>query len=212
MPDFENDARRANGRTRLDTRGGGPPATIAGFEDDEGKPRPIIGDDEVPYTGPTGRASTDPTATDPPGIPAVETGQNQRFLTDKYGRLVVITAVAPSGELPLDVSLIPQVANAGVLIVSAVPAELFDGWVGDFQQVEQRYLLAFDRVDAPTPGAVPAIAAIPVLDFMDYDFSTSAGPRAFTVGIVLALSTTPNQYTAIASADDFAITARYKVL
>jgi hypothetical protein len=113
---------------------------------------------------------------------------------------------------PLLANLIPQANDAGVLIASAAPARLFEAWVGDYQNVETRYLLAFNRVDAPTPGAVPAYAALQVFEgWLDYDFTTDAGPVVFSTGLVVALSTTPRFYTAIVPATSFAMTVRYKV-
>jgi hypothetical protein len=119
----------------------------------------------------------------------------------------------PVGALPLTINLIPQAADAGVLVVSAVPSELFEAWVGDFQTALTRYLLVFNKIAAPAANDVPDLAAIPIDGgWMNYDFTTDAGPEVFTVGIVLALSSTPNKYTAIVAAADFAITARYKVI
>lgn len=214
MPDFENEDRRANSRLRQDARAGGPAAPVVGYEDGEGQPRPLIGDQDAPYVSPLGRASLDPTAADP-GVPAVGQSDNQRLLTDEYGRLVVIEAPAPPSptSLPLTSNLIPQANDAGVLVVATVPAALYEAWVGDFQSALVRYLLVFDDNLAPAPNDIPAIAAIPIDGgWMNYDFTTEAGPETFTTGIVLALSSTPNKYTAIAPASDFAITARFKVI
>lgn len=209
MPKFESNSRRQEERIRKPA--GASELAIGGYTDTKsGQPVPVLGNEDAPYSNIVGRASTTPLAADP-GVPAVETGEGQRVLTDEYGRIITVSAPPTPGDLPLVANLIPQALNAGVLVVLAAPGELFDAWVGDYQSVVQRYLLVFNAIAAPAPGAVPAIAAPPIGGWENYDFTTSAGPMSFATGIVLALSTTPNSYTPIAAADDFAITARYKV-
>jgi len=110
------------------------------------------------------------------------------------------------------VSLIPLAAApvVGVMIASLIPASLHEAWATDERDVDlnpaPRWLLVFDRIDAPNAGDQPAIAALRICGTCSYDFIEA--PLQFNTGIVFAISTTPNIYTAIVAASDFAITAR----
>ena len=116
----------------------------------------------------------------------------------------------PPGLTP--VSVIPTVATTPLLVAAVINAELHEAWVTDSRDPltlpAARWIQLFDRVDAPTAGDVPSYAPIGMctggttgLDFIE-------APLLFTKGIVIALSSTPNIYTAIADSTDFAITAR----
>lgn len=108
------------------------------------------------------------------------------------------------------VSLIPteEVPSDGVLIAATVNAELHECWANDSRDdtSEARWLLLFDRKIAPTAGLQPSYTAIKLCGVSSYDFIQV--PLLFATGIVIAISSTPNIYTAIADASDFSITAR----
>lgn len=134
----------------------------------------------------------------PTGTPLALTGDEQA----PFVRVLEI----PPGLTP--VSLIPTSNNAGVLVAATVNAELHEVWANDSREdtTEARWLLLFDRATAPTAGLQPSYAAIKLCAVASYDFIEA--PLLFTTGIVIAISSTPNIYTAIAPASDFAITAR----
>jgi hypothetical protein len=108
------------------------------------------------------------------------------------------------------VSVIPtdDDLSDGVLIAATVAAELHEAWANDSRDdtTETRWLQLFDRKDAPSAGDQPSYAAIKLCSVASYNFIEA--PLLFTKGIVIAISSTPNIYTAITEAADFAITAR----
>lgn len=110
------------------------------------------------------------------------------------------------------VSSIPQFADSGVLIASQVAAELHEAWITDSRDPltlpAPRWILLFDRFDAPTNGDVPTYAPIGMCTGGTTAVDFIEAPMFFAAGIVIAISTTPNAYTPIVAAADYAITAR----
>ncbi len=113
-------------------------------------------------------------------------------------------AIVAVSDIPQDDPL-----GDGVLIASLSASSLHEAWANDSREdtTEPRWLQLFDRVDAPTTGTtIPSYAAIRLCGTASYDFIVA--PLQFNTGIVVAISSTPNIYTAIAAASDYAITAR----
>lgn len=71
------------------TRDAQEPYTLLGYEDTEGQPRGLVGDEVGPYVHAIARASTDGGADTPANVPEVADGESQRLLTDEFGRLWV---------------------------------------------------------------------------------------------------------------------------
>lgn len=138
----------------------------------------------------------------PNGTPLAVTGDEQAMFVRLIYEPPNLTAV----------SVIPTVATPGLLIAAVINASLHEAWITDSRDPltlpDARWILLFDRKTAPTAGLVPSYTPIGMctggttpLDFIE-------APLLFETGIVIALSSTPNTYTAIADATDFAITAR----
>jgi hypothetical protein len=136
----------------------------------------------------------------PSGTPLAWTGDDQapfvRVLQEVPG--LVSVSVIPTEETTSD----------GVLVCALCPAALHELWANDSRADRSvaRWIQFFDRTDAPSAGMQPAVAAIRLctqtyVGYIDV-------PLGFVTGIVVAISSTANIYTAIAPADDFAITAR----
>lgn len=197
MPDFEEDARRAEARARTDLA---PEATVAGYLDTEGSaPKPNIGNEDGPYVNVVGRASTDPTAADP-GVPAVETGKGQRLLTDAHGRLVVRTTPA-GGAAVTTFTNMPKVGAPEEAVLGFAGAQLmYEATAADLRVAPGTvlYFLVFDQAAAPVLNNEP-VMSFAIVSFSDIDFTTEAGPMAFTAGCWIAISSTPTAYTAISS-------------
>lgn len=118
---------------------------------------------------------------------------------------------------PVAVSDIPQDAidgnGTGVLICALCPASLRELWVTDARDTSQetpdpRWLMMFDATVAPTAGDIPAYAPIRICTNSTTSVDEIDEPLGFVNGIVLALSTTSQNYTAITPAADYSITAR----
>lgn len=162
-------------------------------------------------------------------------GQERRLSADsRLGEGAVIAYLGPDGkplaatgdrEAPfvkpifdvpglLEVSAIPQSNAAGVMVAATVCASMHSGWVQDERdpnanpQPADRWLQLFNDSSAPTAGAIPFLAPIRVPAGKLVSIDWTVAPIRFTKGIVLALSTTPNAYSAIAAASDYAMTAR----
>jgi len=109
-----------------------------------------------------------------------------------------------------------------VLVALTQPGELHEVWAIDARDPSApgftlRWLMLFDLAVLPpftpalAPGDVPQvqgtpIAALPLCRLASYNFVQA--PVFFAAGILAVLSTTPNFYTPIVPASDYAITAR----
>jgi len=110
----------------------------------------------------------------------------------------------------------PPPVNTGVLHALEQPGELHEAWAIDARDPSApgfalRWLMLFDVIDTPASGDIPQvqgvpIAALPLCRLASYNFVQV--PVFFARGICLVLSTTPNFYTPIAQATDYAISAR----
>lgn len=112
------------------------------------------------------------------------------------------------------VSAIPQAAASGVLVASVVGSALHEAWITDSRDPNanptpaQRWIQLFDLQAAPAGNAIPTYAPIAMCTGSTISISFVQAPLGFAQGIVIAISSTPNKYTAIAASQDWAITAR----
>ena len=143
----------------------------------------------------------------PDGTPLAVTGDEQAMFVRILEEVPGIVAVSD----------IPQDAiggnGSGVLRCALCPASLHEAWVTDSRDTSggtpsARWLLLFDRTTAPSAGDIPSYAPIRLCAGSTTSIDELHAPLGFTTGIVLAISTTANQYTAIVAAADYAITAR----
>jgi len=141
----------------------------------------------------------------PEGTPVAWTGTEDaplvRILEDVPGLVAV-------SDIPQD-----DPDGDGVLICATCPAALHEAWVTDSRDTSggtpaPRWLLLFDRTDAPADGDIPSYAPIRICTAATTSIDEIQVPLQFVKGIVLAISTSANFYTAITPEDTYAITAR----
>lgn len=116
--------------------------------------------------------------------------------------------LAPDGAAitllnPNQAPVVPRVT------VLSAPGRLVDVWAVDLRDPASNpptiYLQLFNAVSV-AGGDVPMVSAIPLCTSASYDFANSY--FAVSVGLTVALSSTPLTYTALAASQEFSITAR----
>lgn len=107
---FETLSRRQVAAIRRDSQ---EPFTLVGYEDTEGTPRGLIGDEIAPYVHMVGRAALDGGADAPEDIPTVGQGQAQRVLVDEYGRIWANVNVSPAEVQNVQGNIASGAADAG---------------------------------------------------------------------------------------------------
>ncbi len=138
----------------------------------------------------------------PSGNPIALTG-------DEEAPFVKIIFDVPSLTPVSDIPQNTDGANGkGVLVASTIASSLHDFWVTDSRAdtTAPRWIMLFDSEKAPTAGAVPSYAPIALCKTTGFDYDDA--PWGFARGIVIAISTTSQAYTAITPAIDYSITAR----
>lgn len=115
-------------------------------------------------------------------------------------------------QTPRVVLLNPADAAAVPLMQCFVgPGRLLETWALDLRDQSQSppdiYLQIFDRAEAPVSGTTePTVTALPLCEVAEYEWTYDA----FLIqnGLWVALSSTALVYTALASSQEFSITAR----
>lgn len=97
-------------------------------------------------------------------------------------------------------------AAGAVLVAQASPGVFLAGVASNANPVSARYLLLFNKTAAPGAGNVPEIPGVPIPPLGAAELDILARGIWRNTGMVLAVSTTQNSYTAV-SADEHIITA-----
>jgi len=97
-------------------------------------------------------------------------------------------------------------ASGAVLVAKAVPGVLMAAYASNGNPVSPRYLLLFDKTAAPDPNDVPEVPGIPMPASGGGEIDTRGKGIWQSTGIVLAVSSDQNKYTAVA-VDEYIITA-----
>lgn len=137
----------------------------------------------------------------PDGNPLAVTGDQEAPF---FKIIFDVPALTPVSSIPSDAENLGD----GVLVASQIASSLHDGWVTDSREdtTDPRWILLFDDDVAPTAGDAPSYAPIALCRTTSIEYDMA--PWGFTRGIVIAISSTANVYTAITPANDYAITVR----
>lgn len=174
---------------------------LGGYVDVEGNIRGRIGDAIAPYSHALGRASADGTT----GLVAVSDGEGQRIATDEYGHIWTRDA-DPAAVVPVNFSY-----NSGVLngpqtqvLVRAGATRVFQirGILLAGESPADRFLQAHDVAAVGLVGGefpvwealVPGAATVATQYSEGADDFDPVDGLIFTLGLVLALSTTPGEF------------------
>lgn len=189
MADGEDLAGRARRRIRTDART--EQSRLIGFEAQSGEETAWTGDDDAPYTGPLGKASSDAVA----GLTTEPDGANQRFALDSLGRLW-LAGMAPLASQPLTavVSRYSSAALENQATISTTPAKpLALRMIVPTGGSADTYLMVFDSTVAVVNGAVPLWRALlPNAGVNGGEAAETFDMATFdtTAGLVVAMSTT----------------------
>jgi hypothetical protein len=197
VPPFESEAEQALRNTQ--SNGGDESnAQVVAYIDQSGIPREFTGDDAGPYVLDVFRASEDGFT----GLPAVESGQDQRPATDLYGRIWVVEAPPTTAQAylryrsaALEQVAVVAIGPTGHFIVEDIRMIISPGVSAD------RHLMLFDKATNPVNGNAPIWSAVlPNQGAGSGEVWDSFKPIAVTTGLAVAVSTTPLTLTLPGSA------------
>lgn len=117
--------------------------------------------------------------------------------------------IAPPGVMqytPDEVTSGLTGAAGATLVAKAAPGVFLAAFASNANTVSARYLLLFNKTAAPGAGNVPEIPGVPMPPLGAAEIDVIQRGLWKNTGIVLAVSTTQNSYTAV-SADEHIITA-----
>jgi hypothetical protein len=188
MIPFEDQVRRQIRAIRQFFSGTPTPMGYASYDNST---VPVQGDEVGPYVHAITRASSDGAA----GSVQVRDGESQRLLTDDFGRLWV--------RLTANTGTTATIARSAVLAKNLV-VKVTPGFLTDVRMLvttgiaAPRWLMIFDAAAAPANGATPVWRDVmPNPGGAQAEVSDSfIQALSFSVGIVVAISTTEVTYTA----------------